>query len=321
MSREIKRVPIDFGHPLRETWPGYLMPEELYREIDCPDCELGYSPRGQELHALWYGNAPFRPEDNGSTPFTVDTPEVRALAERNVTRDEDSLRFYVGNQREPYFIQSAIEREAYRLRDLFNGRWAHHLNQADVDALIAAGRLRDFTHRWGEREDGRRGWQPIEPAPVVTAEQVNRWSLQGFGHDSLNCGIAIRARCEREGVSDTCATCGGHASLERYPGQRDAQEAWQSTEPPTGEGWQLWETVSEGSPVSPVFATAEELAQWLTTAEGGRAAGPSRRPLTISQARAFVAAGWAPTLVGDAGGVHDGVEYVGTQGVLRELSE
>ena len=35
--------------------------------------------------------------------------------------------------------------------------------------------------------------------------------------------------------------------------------------PPTGEGWQLWENVTEGSAVSPVFATAEELAEWLST--------------------------------------------------------
>lgn len=33
-------------------------------------------------------------------------------------------------------------------------------------------------------------------------------------------------------------------------------------DPPTGEGFQLWETTSEGSPVSPVFRTAEELAEW-----------------------------------------------------------
>ena len=34
-------------------------------------------------------------------------------------------------------------------------------------------------------------------------------------------------------------------------------------EPPTGDGWQLWENVSEGSPVSPVFATKEEFADYL----------------------------------------------------------
>lgn len=33
-------------------------------------------------------------------------------------------------------------------------------------------------------------------------------------------------------------------------------------DPPDGEGFQLWETTSEGSPISPVFTTPEELAEW-----------------------------------------------------------
>ena len=33
-------------------------------------------------------------------------------------------------------------------------------------------------------------------------------------------------------------------------------------EPPTGEGYQLWETTSEGSPTSPVFKTLDELCEW-----------------------------------------------------------
>lgn len=63
----------------------------------------------------------------------------------------------------------------------------------------------------------------------------------------------------------TCPTCQGHGSVEKYPGQRAEAEAWEHTEPPTGDGWQMWETTSEGSPMSPVFARPEELARWLTT--------------------------------------------------------
>jgi hypothetical protein len=33
-------------------------------------------------------------------------------------------------------------------------------------------------------------------------------------------------------------------------------------DPPEGEGYQLWETTSEGSPVSPVFSTLDELCEW-----------------------------------------------------------
>jgi hypothetical protein len=59
-----------------------------------------------------------------------------------------------------------------------------------------------------------------------------------------------------------CPTCKGSASIEQYEGQFAAAEAWQPTEPPTGDGWQMWETTSEGSPKSPVFATVEALAEW-----------------------------------------------------------
>jgi hypothetical protein len=70
-----------------------------------------------------------------------------------------------------------------------------------------------------------------------------------------------------------------------------------------------------------VFGTAEELAQWLTTPDGGKASGPSQRPMTITQARGFVNAGWAPSLIGNAGGLHDGADYVGSEAVLNDLEE
>lgn len=60
----------------------------------------------------------------------------------------------------------------------------------------------------------------------------------------------------------TCPACEGHAD---DPAKRAEVEAWEETPPPSGEGWQLWETCSEGSPVSPVFATADALAEWCAT--------------------------------------------------------
>lgn len=74
-----------------------------------------------------------------------------------------------------------------------------------------------------------------------------------------------RRLMELAGLDDQwgyCPKCEGHASVERYPGQRVEAEAWERTEPPTGDGWQMWETTSEGSPKTPVFATAEELADY-----------------------------------------------------------
>lgn len=123
------------------------------------------------------------------------------------------------------------------------------------------------------------------------------------------------------GIPDfgSCDTCEGEGSIEQYPGQFAERDAWEPSWPEPGEGWQLWETTSEGSPVSPVFASAEELAEWLTTSEGGREL--SGRPMTIDQALAFVDAGSAPTGFITAGGVHDGAEYVGTQAVLDDMEK
>lgn len=302
MGREIKRVPLDFDWPLSEVWQGFLSPNR-FTEDPCPDCTNGYSVRGKYLHDLWYGYVPFKPEDNGSTPLTSSTPEVRAFAERNV---RSAPEFYGRSQ-------LAILDEALRLARLWNGMWSHHLNADDVAALVEAGRLMDFTHTFSPETR----WQKIEPPVMPTPEQVNAWSIQGLGHDSINAMIAIRARCEREGVSDTCGTCDGHGSLEAYEGQRAEADAWKPDEPPAGEGWQMWETVSEGSPVSPVFATAEDLAQWLTTPAAVESHAV-RQPMTISQARGFVGEGWAPTGIGNASGYHDGAEYIGTEAALRD---
>ncbi|MEZ0089995.1 hypothetical protein [Streptacidiphilus sp. EB129] len=293
MGREIKRVPLDFDQPLNEIWPGYLSPDK-FDSLPCPDCKNGYSTHAQHLYDLWYGDAPFHPTDTGSTLLQADTPAVRAFAERNIARAPE---FYGTSE-------IAIVREAQRLANLWNGGWSHHLAQDDVDALVAAGRLRDLTHTWDKDREPR--FQPKEPAVTPTAAEVNEWSLHSMGHDGINASVVIRARCEREGVEDTCPTCQGHAGIEAYPGQRAEAEAWEPTEPPEGEGWQLWETVSEGSPISPVFATADELAGWMSDPERGRNWVPQET------AAKFIADGWALSFVATPEtGLVSGVEFVG----------
>ena len=253
MGREVRRVPLDFDWPIDKIWHGFLMPDRLI-EDDCTACEgSGFSPEAKRMKDRWYGYVPFDPAETGSEPFTVDTPEVRAFAERNVSR---SPGFYGSGE-------DAVVREAQRLLELWNGCWSHHLAQEDVDALIAEGRLHNFTHSWSKED---REWRPIEPAPVVTAARINRWSLTGLGHDAINCLIVVQAKCEREGWAFECAVCGGHGNIERYPGQRKDAEAWEPTDPPVGDGWQLWSTTSEGSPMTPPFSTAQDLARHCAAA-------------------------------------------------------
>ena len=297
MSREVRRVPLDFDWPLDKVWHGYLSPDELDEE-NCRPCDgSGYGPMARHLHSRWYGKVPFHPSETGSALLTVETPEVRAFAERNVTR---APQFYGGTS------EAAIVREAKRLSDMWNSMWCHHLSQYDVNALVHRGRLIDFTHTWGGRETR---WQPRDPMPPVLAAEVNAWSLRGMGHDSISAMICVEAACVRLGVDQMCSYCGGHGSTERYPGQRADAEAWERTDPPKGKGWQYWETVSEGSPISPVFATAEELSHWLQTDYHWGSSGP----LSKEQADGMVRAGWAPSGVITAAGVVAGDAMYGEE--------
>jgi hypothetical protein len=94
-----------------------------------------------------------------------------------------------------------------------------------------------------------------------TAEEVNELNM----HDAINRWILCEFRCKQLGIERQCPTCEGEGAVYASDEQRAAHEAWEPTEPPTGDGWQLWETTSEGSPVSPVFETAESLAEWCAS--------------------------------------------------------
>lgn len=308
MSRDVRRVPVDFDWPLNKVWGGYAWPAEFH-EDDCPDCDNGLAPEAHQLYQQWYGNAPFDPASTGSTRLTAQTPAVRAFAERNVKGSEEFYR----NFHHVWTTADATAREAERLAALWNGAWSKHLAQEDVDALVAEGRLMDFTHTWSRET----GWVKIDPPVVPTAAEVNEWSMAGMGHDGLNQHYVLRARCKRDGIPYECATCGGHGSLEKYEGQRADAEAWKAPEPPEGEGWQLWETVTEGSPITPVFATAEELVTYLVeTGEHQSSGGKStyRRKAAEALIKEGSSAGTGFTLNGEVfDGAHDIDRWVEAQ--------
>ena len=70
----------------------------------------------------------------------------------------------------------------------------------------------------------------------------------------------------------------------------------------------MYETTSEGTPISPAFETSEDLARWLAdnhaSAFGGMTA-------TYEQWLGMIKAGWAPSAVCDSTGMHSGVEAIG----------
>ena len=135
----------------------------------------------------------------------------------------------------------------------------------------------------------------------------------GFlGHDSIDQYRATSAVIKAAGLDPEtwgiCPMCQGHGAVETYPGQRDAAEAWEPTEPPEGDGWQLWETVSEGSPITEVYPSRDQLIAYLMSP--ANCWGISR-PLTREQAEAFVGEGWAPSMITVDGRLMPGAAAIG----------
>ena len=77
--------------------------------------------------------------------------------------------------------------------------------------------------------------------------------------------------------------------------------------PPKGDGWQMWETTTEGSPISPVFSTPEELAHWLAN---NKASACGSQTASYESWLAMIKKGWAPTMALDSEGLKSGVEFI-----------
>lgn len=159
-------------------------------------------------------------------------------------------------------------------------RWADKITQDEADALVKAGRLPSKS----------------------TADQVNKEQHKSrlFGHDAINRHVLIEARAKRLGVWGFCPRCKGDGDAWESEAQHKLADAWESTQPPKGEGYQVWETVSEGSPISPVFKTAEDLIAWLI-----------QQGYSDQSARAFAKSGWVPSMVMTGGKLYKDIEVAG----------
>lgn len=107
---------------------------------------------------------------------------------------------------------------------------------------------------------------------------------------------------------------GSHPDRDDYVDYKDEEPTW----------WQAYETVSEGTPVSPPFETKEELIQYL--ADNGdfwdqkRCKEPKWASLWggipgvsawgIEKATAFVNAAWAPSMVMINNEIKSGVDFI-----------
>lgn len=303
MGRELKRVPIKFSWPLNEVWKGFVNPWWKYRS-QCVLCQgNGYAPHARDLHDQWYGNAPFAPQK----PLEASEPLIFERAKFNVRMGQKYEGIGGGS-----LLDILAGMEAERLTGLWNQCWSHHLDEDDVAALLSADRLWNFTRTPRTQEhveiverklaDGGNSWLPESNGYIPTPNEVNLWSLSGLGHDSINCMVCVKAKAKRLGYPLWCNPCegeGDHWESEIY---QAAYDAWEREEPPAGEGWQMWETVSEGSPVSPVFPTAEEFENWLI--------GQGYSEGAVEQ---FTKVGWAPSAVMKGGRMTTGIEALNVE--------
>ena len=76
-----------------------------------------------------------------------------------------------------------------------------------------------------------------------------------MGADPESGGVSICTWCN----AYSKGKCSEEADYCIYSEQNQA--LWRQ-EPPKGEGYQLWETTTEGSPLSPVFPSLDELCAW-----------------------------------------------------------
>lgn len=127
-----------------------------------------------------------------------------------------------------------------------------------------------------------------------------------MGHDACDRYSAVKKIIAVAGMSEDwgiCPSCKGDAVGSTV---KEVYEAWTETPPPSGDGYQLWETTSEGSPLTPVFATPEELARYCSD---NRVSSFGAGTESYSTWLKFIKGpAWAPSMVMQGGKIQSGVE-------------
>lgn len=224
MGRELKRVPLDFDWPLKKIWEGFLNPYYKYH-LNCPDCEVsGYAPWAKQLQDEWYGY-----------------------------HKEDWVWVVPGERR---YNKAALK---------------YNFTEKDLLPMMKGGAFRDLLGWTIYDEDTDTWWEwqgEGDYRKKVTVPQPELPSLKEAIDFMIHAPITgsaglhglIEGRANGRGWE--CPTCKGKGQVwlkEEYEAMADA---WEETPIPEGEGYQLWETTSEGSPVSPVFETLDDLCAW-----------------------------------------------------------
>lgn len=158
------------------------------------------------------------------------------------------------------------------------------------------------------RRNGREGYQPMRKGSFV--ECANEWK-ESF------------AKWEAGDYPDYCSEENKVLEYWEWAGNPPDREYFQPWKKEEATWYQVWETVSEGTPVTPPFATKEELIDYLVDngdywdqsrreeRKQGQTIGMNCEPWNHKNAEAFVnGPGWAPSMILDAKGLRSGVEAI-----------
>jgi hypothetical protein len=207
---------------IRPSWPKLeIQLDELNEVVNfhfdvlratkrCETCQgRFYHPDAQWVSESFYKHSsPFREADWESERvlrMLRGSPEPPPIHLHNSYPDEETLARY-----KPEF-----RRFCEQMRD-GDGEWIDKITQDEVDALVAAGRLRQNV---GRAHDGL-PWIP----DMVNAAQRTR-DFMGH-HDAINKSILIRQRCERFGIPVLCPTCDGSGTVFVEPEAHVALVMW-----------------------------------------------------------------------------------------------
>lgn len=292
MGREVKRVALDFDAPLT-AWAGYQRIIEGVHQ--CPVCEgRDMSPDHARINDYWYGQRQHygaHGDAKGAHRWTPDDPEIRADIQPKMARTPEY--YGVG--------ELAYRREAERMCGFYNEAWYARITDEEAQAIVAADGLPlEWTHVWKETDNTERPWRwvpaPREDWPEVTGRSISAFNIKHVG-GNVGWWILVQRELDRIGAQPHCSAPGCVKGLVfDSPAAQSAYEGWERTEPPEGEGWQMWQTVSDG-PISPVFTTPQALAKFM--AQSPKYAGD----MTQAQWMKFITGpGWAPSALGLEGG-------------------
>jgi hypothetical protein len=104
---------------------------------------------------------------------------------------------------------------------------------------------------------------------------------------------------------DYCSEEDKHLEYWEWEGAPPEREYYRPAWPEGSATWfQVYETVSEGTPITPPFATKAELVDYLCTHKDFW----NKGPLTRTQAEAFVESEYAPSLMVSGGVITEGME-------------